>query len=361
MSIDHFRQLLDAQRIAQQDLLRRRGVVGVAIGFRNYKEEVTDQLAMAVLVQQKKPLEAWSAEDVVPPDINGARTDVVEVGRLEALVNPRDRFRPNIPAGVSIGHYKVTAGTLGAIVFDRASGEPLILSNNHVLANNNEAAIGDAILQPGPTDHGLRPDDVVAKLHRFETLRFFDETGMRPAPPTTSPPLFPPGGCDVVELFAALGNALGKLSGSSKRLTSVPKPTAQSESTPVYANRVDAALARPINPMLFQQTIADIGRPNGIKLAQIGMEIRKQGRTTGYTEGTVTLMNATVDVSYSEDLRARFTGQVIATPMSQGGDSGALIIERDSLKAVGLLFAGSRRATIFTPMQTVLEVMSVDL
>ena len=133
MSMDLFRQLLEAQRIAQGDLLRRRGVLGVAIGFRNYKEQVTDQLAMAVLVQQKKPVEALSAEDVVPPDINGARTDVVEVGRLEALVNPRDRFRPNIPAGVSIGHYKVTAGTLGAIVFDRNTGEPLILSNNHVL------------------------------------------------------------------------------------------------------------------------------------------------------------------------------------------------------------------------------------
>ena len=113
--------------------------------------------------------------------------------------------------------------------------------------------------------------------------------------------------------------------------------------------------------MLFQQAIAEIGRPNGAKLAQLGMEVRKQGRTTGYTEGTVTLMNATVDVSYGEDSQARFVGQVITTPMSQGGDSGALIVERDSLNAVGLLFAGSRRATIFTPMQTVLEVMEVNL
>jgi hypothetical protein len=359
--MDLFRQLLEAQRLAQGDLLRRRGVVGVAIGFRNYKEQVTDQLAMAVLVQQKKPVEALSAEDVVPPDISGARTDVVEIGRLEALVNPRDRFRPNIPAGVSIGHYKVTAGTLGAIVFDRNTGEPLILSNNHVLANSNEAEIGDAILQPGPTDHGLRPDDVVAKLHRFEMLRFIKELGTRPTPPTTSPPLFPPGGCDIVELFATVGNTLGKISGSSKRLTSVPKPKAQTEATPIYANRVDAALARPNNPMLFQQAIAEIGRPNGTKLAQLGMEVRKQGRTTGYTEGAVTLMNATVDVSYGEDSQARFIGQVITTPMSQGGDSGALIVERDSLNAVGLLFAGSRRASIFTPIQTVLKVMDIDL
>ena len=157
MSLDLFHQLLEAQRLSQEDLLRRRGVVGVAIGFRNYKEQVTDQLAMAVLVEQKKPIEALSAEDLVPPDVNGARTDVIEIGRLEAQLNPRDRFRPNIPAGVSIGHYKVTAGTLGAVVFDNQTGEPLLLSNNHVLANSNQAAIGDAILQPGTTDHGVRP------------------------------------------------------------------------------------------------------------------------------------------------------------------------------------------------------------
>ena len=361
MSMDSFRQLLDAQRLAQADLLRRRGVVGVAIGYRNYKEQVTDQLAMTVLVEQKKPVEALSEDDLVPSAVNGARTDVIEIGRLEAHASPRDRFRPNIPAGVSIGHYMVSAGTLGGIVFDRHTGEPLILSNNHVLANSNEAEIGDAILQPAPTDHGVRPDDVVARLHRFEMLRFFSDSPTGIVPPSTPPPLFPPGGCDIAELFVTVGNALSRLSGSSKRLATVQAPKAQIDTRPIYPNRVDAALARPINPMLFQQSIAEIGRPNGTKLAQIGMPIRKHGRTTGYTEGTVTMMNATVDVDYGENLKARFSGQVIASPISQGGDSGALIIEGDSLNAVGLLFAGSRRATIFTPIQTVLDVMEVDL
>ncbi len=361
MSLDIFRQMLEAQRRSQADLLRRRGVVGVGVGYRNFKERATDQLAITVLVEQKKPVEALSAEDLVPPDVNGARTDVVEIGRLEALVDPRDRFRPNIPAGVSIGHFRVTAGTLGAVVFDRESGEPLLLSNNHVLADSNEAEIGDAILQPGPTDHGVKPDDVVAKLHRYEQLRFYRDYGSGPPTPPSLPPLFPPGGCDIVELFASVGNLAAKLSGSSKRLTSVAAPKAQSEDIPIYPNRVDAALARPNNPMLFQQAIAEIGRPNGTRVPQLGMEVRKHGRTTGYTEGTVTLLNATVDVAYGKEQSARFVGQVIASPMSQGGDSGALIMERDSLKAVGLLFAGSRRATIFTPIDTVLDVMAITL
>ncbi len=361
MSIDLFRQLLEAQRLAQVELLQRRGVVGVAIGFRNYMERATDQLAVSVLVEQKKPVEALREDDLVPQQVNGMRTDVIEVGRLEALVDPRERFRPNIPTGVSIGHYMVTAGTLGAVVYDRNTGEPLLLSNNHVLANSNDAVIGDAILQPGPTDHGVRPDDVVAKLHRFEKLRLFSDFGQGPSPPTTTPPLFPAGGCDIVELFVNVGNVLAKINGSAKRLASVPAPTAQAEGGPIFPNQVDAALARPNNPQLFQPDIATIGRPNGIKKPQLGMRIRKFGRTTGYTEGTIMLLNATVDVAYGENMQARFTGQVITTPMSQGGDSGALIIDADSLQAVGLLFAGSRRATIFTPMDVVLDVMDVDL
>ena len=361
MSMDLFRQLLEAQRLSQEDLLRRRGVVGVAIGFRNYKEELTDQLAVAVLVEQKKPIETLREEDIVPSDLDGARTDVIEVGRLEAQINPRDRFRPNVPAGVSIGHYKVTAGTIGAIVFDRSTGEPLILSNNHVLANSNDAVIGDAILQPGPTDHGVRPDDAVAKLHRFEMIRYYGQSpGTSPAPSPGNPPS-PPSNCDIVDVFVTVGNALARINGSARRLTVIPAPQAEAPNPIVFPNRLDAALARPNNPMLFQQSIATIGRPSGTKLAQLGMQVRKHGRTTGYTEGVVTLMNATVDVAYGDNQQARFVGQVIATPMSQGGDSGALVIEVGSLDAVGLLFAGSRRATIFTPIDLVLKTMEVTL
>ena len=357
--MDVFRQLLEAQRLSQEDLLRRNGVVGVAIGFRNYKERSTDQLAVSVLVEQKKPVEALSEDDLVPQQVHGMRTDVIEIGKLEAQVDPRDRFRPNIPAGVSIGHYRVTAGTLGAVVYDRDTGEPLLLSNNHVLANSNGAKIGDAILQPGPTDHGVRPDDVVAKLHHIEMLRFIGAAPPAPAP--APPPLFPTGGCDIVDLFVWVGNALAKLNGSGKRLASVPVEQAQARSGPVFPNKVDAALARPNNPMIFPGEIAGIGRPNGTRKPQLGMKVRKHGRTTGYTEGTVALLNATVDVAYGENKEARFVGQVIASPMSQGGDSGALIMEEGSLNAVGMLFAGSRRATIFTPIDTVLDVLNVDL
>ena len=266
MSMDLFRQLIEAQRLAQADLLRRRGVVGVAIGFRNFKEQTTDQLAVAVLVVQKKPVEALSADDLVPQEVNGMRTDVIEVGRLEAHINPRDRFRPHVPAGVSIGHYKVTAGTIGAIVFDRNTGEPLILSNNHVLANSNDSAIGDAVLQPGPTDHGVRPDDVVAKLHRFEMLRFYGDSGQGPTPPTTSPPLLPAGGCDIVELFMSVGNTLARINGSAKRLATIPAPKAQTLGIRSFPIRWMPRWLVPIIPCCFNRASLRLAGPTAPRM-----------------------------------------------------------------------------------------------
>jgi len=46
--------------------------------------------------------------------------------------------------------------------------------------------------------------------------------------------------------------------------------------------------------------------------------------------------------------------------MSQGGDSGSLIMEVGSSNAIGLLFAGSSQATIFTPIDMVLDVMNIQ-
>lgn len=416
MSSNVFRQLIEAQRLFQESLINKRGVVGVAVGYRNYMEEATDELALAVLVEKKRPVEALRPEDLIPRDLDGARTDVVEVGRLEAYATPRDRYRPTIPAGVSIGHYKVTAGTLGAIVFDKATGEPLLLSNNHVLANSNDSLIGDPILQPGPTDHGVRPDDVVAQLHRYETLYFVGDTpppteppptttptppnqppptttptpptDTTPTPPTPLPPVSPTdptnppttdpppkSSCDIVDFVVNLGNTIARLNGSEKRIetttvarsasaqsTGTSATTATAQADAIHNNKIDAALARPNNPVMFDQNIQQIGMITGTKSPGLGMRVRKHGRTTGYTEGMITLMNATVNVSYNTVTgvrQARFTGQVITTPMSQGGDSGSLIVDLDSTNAVGLLFAGSSSATIFTPINVVLDRMNI--
>lgn len=401
-------EVIHAQQVYQNDLLVKPNVVGVAVGPKNSVGE----LSVVVLVQQKLPFAALSADSMVPKEVDGVRTDVVEIGYVRAYVSPRDRFRPTLPAGVSLGHYKITAGTLGVMVTDKRTGARLILSNNHVLANSNDAQIGDPIIQPGPTDGGINPADVIATLERYIPLRYDNEpdgppppivggnggtnppptqpppstplppdpiTPTPPAPPTQPPPVQPPpttnpgsnSGC--FGLLISLINGLAAAVGSDQRVAplSVSAQSSTSMSLPamptiplvqaqIPVNEVDCALARPLDPNLFTGEILGIGQVSGTRPPALGMKIRKTGRTTGYTEGTIQLLNATVNVAYGART-ARFTGQVIATAMSQGGDSGSLIVDGVENKAVGLLFAGSNLSTIFTPIDRVLDVLQVTL
>ena len=74
-------------------------------------------------------------------------------------------------AGHSVAHHAVTAGTLGAWVCRDGDDEPLMLSNNHVLANSNAAKSGDNIVQPGPFDDKKKKGGVVGALAEFVYLR----------------------------------------------------------------------------------------------------------------------------------------------------------------------------------------------
>lgn len=372
-------QAVEAQSQFQHTLLAKQNVVGVAIGYKESNGVTTDEVAVVVLVEQKKPIAALSAEDAIPRELDGLRTDVVEVGYLRALQTPKDRYRPTIPSGVSIGHYKVTAGTLGTIVKDRTTSELFILSNNHVLANCNDAVPGDAILQPGAIDGGQNPADIVAKLERFVKLGYIGDPVTTPTPGTPPPsptpgptPPQPGGNSGCLALVVAISNALASVLGSQQRVATVQaaslggptiaRASAQADNVP--ENRVDCALARPLDPAMFSDDIRQIGLVNDIKAPALGMRVRKYGRTTAYTEGNIKLLNATVNVNYSTisgPRTARFTGQVITDGMSQGGDSGSLVVDTAEAKAVGLLFAGSDLATIFTPIDAVLDALNITL
>jgi endonuclease G len=99
-------------------------------------------------------------------------TDVIErsfspsykIVDAEELDLRRQRIDPVRP-GVSVSHIAGTAGTIGLIVFDRATGSPCILSNWHVL-HGNLGNIGDVIVQPGPYDDNRTALNEAGKLLR---------------------------------------------------------------------------------------------------------------------------------------------------------------------------------------------------
>ncbi len=328
------RSAIDANKAS---LMNRENVVGVGLGEKESNGQKTGELSLVVLVRRKVPLVGLDPKAVVPKQIDGVKTDVVEVGDLRAFQARTDRWRP-APGGVSLGHYKITAGTFGAVVRDRATGDRLLLSNNHVLANSNDAAPGDSILQPGPADGGRDGPDTIARLERFCPIQFSVE----------------PGSCGVAQAIADISNALAGLVGSQHRLESI-------RANPQAANTVDAAVARPLDGRDILDEILEIGTVSGTVAAALGMQVRKSGRTTGLTTGEITVLDATVSVSYGPGRLVTFENQIIAGPMSQGGDSGSLVVAADSLQAVGLLFAGSDQSTIFNPIQMVLDCLGVDI
>ncbi len=331
-------QVRQVKEINLKTLKLKQNVSGVGIGHKIVAGKSTGELCLTILVKKKFPKSTLLAKDLIPQTIDSIATDVKEVGNIVAFKARTDRWRP-APGGVSIGHYAITAGTLGAFVKDVATGQTLILSNNHVMANSNDASKGDAILQPGPADGGNNPQDRIAELERFITIQFQGGGGNG-------------GTCSIANGFSSVLNFLAKIVGSEHRLIST-KITAAN-------NEVDAALAKPAWNDVITGDIIDIGVITGTKEPQIGMAVRKSGRTTATTSGTIEMLNVNVDVGYGGSKVATFENQIVTGAISSPGDSGSLVVDGTEPLAVGLLFAGSDTSTVINPIDRVLELLNVQ-
>lgn len=270
---------------------------------------------------------------------HGAPVDTLTVGKLWAQ-GRTDRVRP-APGGVSVGHYSITAGTLGMVVRNsKKKGHWFILSNNHVLAASNSGDIGDPILQPGTADGGINPDDVIGELAEYVEIVFGG-----------TPPPIPPD-CGVSAAYVDFGNAVAALLGSGVRVAA-HRIGAQA------ANLVDAAIAS-VKHNDVSTEVLGIGEISGVIEPELGMPVRKSGRTTGLTTGSIIGVDAVVTVGYGGGLSATFEDQIITSNMSQPGDSGSVLVSADSQDAVGLLFAGSDQITIHGRMSTVMDLLEVE-
>jgi hypothetical protein len=180
-----------------------------------------------------------------------------------------------------------------------------LLEGFQILSNNHILAnLGDPILQPGPADGGHRHKDVIAELSAYIPMDF---EGL---------------------------------------------------------NRVDAALAEPLNYSDVRPDIPHIGHVEGITSARLNIPVIKFGRTTGLTFGTITGRNATIKVNV-EGNEVLFEDQIVIEGrrgrFSDGGDSGSLILDTNR-QAIGLLFAGSATGVTFAnPIDDVLTSLSVEI
>ena len=328
--VNRIRSILSTHR---RQLLQRANVVATGIGYKETGGTKTDHLCIVCSVKEKVPAARLSEQELVPATVDSTPTDVIQTGVIRALQAPTERFRP-APGGVSVGHVGITAGTLGCWV--TKNGRKVMLSNNHVLANSNAAEIGDAILQPGPFDGGQFPQDHIADLMQFVPISFQGD----------------PSECQFANAVISVFNLGCRLISSNTRYK-VTKIQAED-------NLVDAAIAIPLNAADVKDDILNIGPIQGTVSGELGMAIKKSGRTTGFTTGEIQQVDVTANVQYGAGQVAVFTDQLLAGAMSQGGDSGSAVLDEDN-RLTGLLFAGSDTTTIINRIENVFSALGISL
>ena len=288
------------------ELLSFENVNGIGLGEKYINGINTNELCLHVLVEKKMDKSDLSKKDIIPKKYLGIATDILEIGEIKAQ-GLTSKVRPLI-SGYSVAPSDSNyAGTLGCLVKRETNGEIdyFILSNNHVLASSNLKELGNPISQPAIFDGGSKENDIIANLSEFIGITFNNQK------------------------YAS-------------------------------TNYFDCALAKINNVDLINSSIYSIGIPKGInKTPTINLPIKKSGRTTEFTTGSILTTYATVNVNYSLGT-AKFSNQILSTALSSPGDSGSLILDNNNY-AVGLLFAGSPQVTVMNRIESVLNALNVTL
>ena len=138
-----------AQEKVNQKVLSNKDVVGTAVGLNSDGEAVV-KVVMAKACVSGIPQKQDGISVIV--QVTGPVTSLGHASApilIRSAQSTTDRWERPVPIGVSTGHPDITAGTIGAWVTDGVN--VYALSNNHVYANENQASIGENVLQPGPT------------------------------------------------------------------------------------------------------------------------------------------------------------------------------------------------------------------
>ena len=210
------------------------------------------------------------------------------------------------------------SGTLGALVTN--GQKQFILSNTHVFAgdsalggNNRVAEVGDDVNQSGLVDTGCQyiANDIVADVSDWASFGQFN---------------------------------------------------------------IDAAIAE-VRPGQVRSdgSILEIGPlASTTAPAFVGQAVKKSGRTTGLTRSSISSLNATVTVGYTDEcagnsFNVTYTGQILISNRSSrflnSGDSGSVMVEdvATNPRAVGLLYAGSSSIAVANPINDVLNHFGVSM
>lgn len=318
MSLVSFKRAYLVKQRYAASMLKKRGIHGVGVGYKDpakphkgaalivYADKAVTTSAPRTKsgspVRRKPPLLPSAVKKQVPVRIVGTgkfRKNAVDCsgGRF------RRRIRPVI-AGYSVGTPE-GSGTAGLIVSDKGCPRSrYILSNNHVLVNENSSRYSPTI-QPGAADNGTLRKDQIGIMTRFIKLH-------------------------------------------------KNKP-----------NYLDAALSAPLRRRLLAPKYAVFGNvPGYVSTYKIGDRMKKVGRTTGIVSGRVESIHTDIQVdygSYGNLGTITFKNQSVIRgkkPVSLSGDSGSVWLTKSGNQAAAVNFAGSDegRLSIAYPIDWFMKV-----
>jgi hypothetical protein len=254
-----------------------------------------------------------------------AQTGYVELGSSGGNANDYDSKK------ASNGSEYVNdccGGTLGALVEDQNSSL-FILSNNHVLAESDQARAGDTIVQPALVDLNCNPQAgrTVGALRYVVPLKSAQ-----------------------TNVDAALAAATPAVDGTGAILQLGP-----SVNGVLTAGAPAAGVGETLTAGLLNQ-----------------LRVVKSGRTTGLTCSTVNTVNLSVQVDYYYDCaetQPYYTKTYVnqigmpGASFADSGDSGALVLDASNAQPVGLFYASgaddsNHGFSVANPIQDVLSELS---
>ncbi len=280
-------------------------------GGKLYEDELAIRVHLIEKFRDRPALELAISEGLtrakIPDSIGGFPVDKPKSGRLRlqrGWWSSRTRRADPMQGGISISNASLRgSGTLGGLVRDRETGDPMILSNWHVLAGHWGIRSGWPIYQPGRGDGGRRADTVATFSHS------------------------------------------------------------------AMSSHLDAAVARLTGSRSLLNHPLGLDPVKGVSWAMPGMEVIKSGRTTGVTYGRVTGVEGTF-VGYFGGVYGLICNVMTIVPrpgmeqvVSEGGDSGSLWLQEETMHAVGLHFAGNDdpEEALAMDMQPILDALNVDM
>jgi len=215
-------------------------------------------------------------------------------------VDPRTGRADPMQGGISVSNsYLYGSGTLGGLVKDRETGNPMILSNFHVLAGYWYAQAGWPVCQPGRGDGGSQAD-MVALLSRHA-------------------------------MASNLDAAVAELTGSRHLIN----------------NQLDLAPVKGVGWAQVGMNVVKSGRTSCIT----------HGRVTG-VEGTAKLPYSGVYWLIRNVMKIE---PRLGPDVSSPGDSGSFWLDEETMNAVGLHFASGEREMdgLAIDMKPILDALDV--